>query len=279
MKSVGRGINTLAKQEPRRTSDGFYTERQETVTEIITAIDTATPARFELRGLLDLFVRHAGIRRSIDKAYEIVAYTLFETLVTTLQARVRVSISQESEDLLSEFSDLARVLLGIEQGQMEWEQNAHIYRVGVTNAADRGLDMWANFGPAIQVKHLTLDTNLAGRIVDQVESDNIVVVCRDAEATVIKTITQQIGWGRRVRGIVTETDLIVWYERCLRGKFSERLAPVLLSELSRGFKAEFPQSGTVAAFLAERGYLTWVPADRWRTETDFLLTPDETTGT
>ena len=32
------------------------------------------------------------------------------------------------------------------------------------NAADRGLDMWANFGPAIQVKHLTLDESAVREI-------------------------------------------------------------------------------------------------------------------
>ena len=50
---------------------------------------------------------------------------------------------------------------------MSRQSPAHIYRVGVTNAADRGLDMWANFGPAIQVKHLTLDSNATQMIVDQ----------------------------------------------------------------------------------------------------------------
>ena len=52
-------------------------------------------------------------------------------------------------------------LLGLQEGKVGWEQPVHIYRVGVTNAADRGLDMWANFGPVIQVKHLTLNEKRA----------------------------------------------------------------------------------------------------------------------
>ena len=36
------------------------------------------------------------------------------------------------------------------------KQDARVYRVGVTNAADRGLDMYSNWGPAIQIKHLSL---------------------------------------------------------------------------------------------------------------------------
>ena len=33
-------------------------------------------------------------------------------------------------------------------------------------AADRGLDMYSNWGPAIQIKHLSLDVELAKNIVD-----------------------------------------------------------------------------------------------------------------
>lgn len=248
-----------------------YHERQETIANILAMIEVATPKNFRLEALLELFVAQRGIRRSIDKAYEVVAHSLFETVVVALKATVRVSVPSESKELLREFSDLTRVLLGLEEEQLYWEQPAHVYRVGVTSAADRGLDMWANFGPAIQVKHLTLDEELANDIIDQVESDHIVIVCRNADAEAIRAITKQIGWGRRVRGIVRESDLIEWYERCLRGKFSDRLAQPLLRELLNGFKTEFPQSQAVREFLIERGYDTPAPYKRWATKADAIL--------
>lgn len=80
---------------------------------------------------------------------------------------------------------MARVLLGLDTDEDSWKLPAHVYRVGVTNAADRGLEYVVNFGPAIQVKHLTLDGKLAQTIIDQVENDNIVIVCCDADAEVI----------------------------------------------------------------------------------------------
>jgi len=249
-----------------------YGERQGTVTGIITAIEAATPETFQLSALLDLFITQSGIRRSIDKAYEIVAHSLFETVVTGLKVTVKVSAPPASKEILKEFSDLTRVLLGLDADHLSWEQPAHIYRVGVTNAADRGLDMWANFGPAIQVKHLTLNENLANEIIDQIESDHIVIVCRDAEAGVIQTVVRQIGWGRRVRGIVKESDLIEWYERCLRGKFKDQLAQPLLERLTHGFIAEFPQTRALAEFLEERGYAAMMPPAGWKTETDEALT-------
>jgi hypothetical protein len=232
-----------------------YRERQNTVATIIALIEAATPETFQVERLLQSFIRHAGIRRSIDKAYEIVTYSVLETVVVALGATVRVQIPPEKLDLLNEFGELGRTVLGLDRTALAWEQPAHIYRVGVTNAADRGLDMWANFGPAIQVKHLVLDESLANDIVDQVESDHVVIVCRDVDAGAIQAIAKQIGWGRRVRGIIRESDLIAWYERCLRGKYSDNLAVLLLETLREGFKAEFPQASALNDLLEARGYL------------------------
>lgn len=203
---------------------------------------------------MELFIKEAGIRRSIDKAYEIVVYSLFETVVSALEAKVKVGVSETSKPILQEFSELAKVLLGVDENKLSWQQSAHIFRVGVTNAADRGLDMLANFGVAVQVKHLTLNEKLAISIANQVESDSIVIVCKDAEAKVIETVLKQIGYGARVGGIVKESDLIKWFEKCLRGIFSGKLAKSLLERLFNGFEAKFPFSTTLVEFLESRGY-------------------------
>ena len=242
-----------------------YSQVQGSISEIMAAIEAATPETFRLESLLRLFVQTSAVRRSIDKAYEIVTYSLFETVVTGLNAVSSIRVPPERRGLLEEFEDLARVLLGIEAGQTSREQPAHLYRVGVTNAADRGLDMWGNFGPAVQVKHISLNYDAAERIVDQVESDNIVVVCRDADARTIATFVRQIAWGQRVRGIVTEGELGSWYARCLRGEHANILARPLLEILSRGFAAEFPQVAELVTFLRERGYSEMEPTELWTT--------------
>ena len=231
---------------------------------MISTIKNASPKNFQLETLLNLFVTQSGIRRSIDKAYEIVVYSLFETIISSIEAKVKVSVSEKSKPILQEFSDLTKVLLGIDENNLSWEQHAHIYRVGVTNAADRGLDMWANFGVAVQVKHLTLNEKLAGVISDQVESDSIVIVCKDAEAKVIETVLKQIGWGKRVRGIIKESNLVEWYEKCLRGKFKDKLAKPLMKRLLTSFEAEFPHSLTLSEFLEERGYVNLTVPEMWR---------------
>ncbi|PSF38754.1 HaeII family restriction endonuclease [Aphanothece hegewaldii CCALA 016] len=265
----------LLDTENKRTNGGVeryiylkFSEKQKTIASIIAYIESTESKKFELSELLQFFKLNPGIKRSIDKAYEIVTYSLFETIIVALETKITVSVPSKKQNLLNEFSDLAKVLLGLQEGHNSWEFAAHIYRVGVTNAADRGLDMWANFGPAIQIKHLTLDTETAKKIIDQIESDHIVIVCRDTDKNIIQTITQQIGWGQRVRGIIQESELISWYDRCLKGKFSNELAKPLLECIANSFRKEFPHSVALADFLEERKYITIIVDSFWTTNND-----------
>ena len=248
-----------------------FIERQSGIIAIFEKVRQASsaPEIFNLTELLDLFRREPGLKRSIDKCYEIVTYSLFETVVTGLEAEIAIKVSQEKAELLKEFEYLAKVLLNIDTNRMQWSEPAHIYRVGVTNAADRGLDMWANFGPAIQVKHLTLDENAVREIVEGIESDHIVIVCRDIDASLIEIIIKQIGWGKRVQGIIKESDLIEWYERACRGKFAKILAPILIKLLIQSFESEFPQASNqankITEFCQERGYTKITPTEMWQT--------------
>ena len=88
--------------------------------------------------------------------YEITVYALFATIVRALQARVTVEIGNKDEEVLKDFEAFIKVVLGLELGMQKVSRPASLFRVGVTNAADTGLDMLTNFGPVIQVKHLTL---------------------------------------------------------------------------------------------------------------------------
>lgn len=140
--------------------------------------------------------------------------------------------------------------------------------------------MWANFGPAVQVKHLTLNPKKANEIIDQIESDHIVVVCETIEEKSIATLLQQITWKNRVRGIVTEKDLIQWYERCLREKYREQLAKVLMETLLNGFIAEFPQAvpsqtAETAKFLKSRHYNEMDVPPLWDAHTKEDIVPSK----
>ena len=144
---------------------------------------------FKLDEFLELFWREAGLRRSIDKIYEIVVYALFSALVEEL--------------------DFAKSVIQLTPEQTTVTLKARINRVGVTNSADRGLDMWANFGLAIQIKHLSLTEELAENIVSSVSADRIVIVCKDTEQKIILSLLNQMGWKSKIQSIGTWLALYI----------------------------------------------------------------------
>lgn len=229
-----------------------FREKQRRILRLDELLNKATVDEFNLTDFLSEFIHDRGIKRSIDKAYEIVVYALFNTLVRHLRAKITLGIDPARLDLLRTFEDFARLLLGIDSRNPSLSLEAKLYRAGVTNAADRGLDIWANFGPVVQVKHLTLTDELAEDICDEVVADWIVIVCKDAEREAIERITRQLG--HRIRGIITQADLVRWYDEALRGRFASELGNDLLESLRQEFRNEFAYSNTFEGFYKERGY-------------------------
>ena len=213
-------------------------------------------SNFQLAEFLELFWQEAGLRRSIDKLYEIVVYSLFSALVEELEMTVEVSMNPNKLPILKEFEDFAKRVINIQPNVTSFKTSAKIYRVGVTNAADRGLDMWANFGLAIQIKHLSLSEELAQNIVSSVNADRIVIVCKKAEQNIILSLLNQIGWKSRIQSIITENDLNDWYEKALRGKFGNEIGEKMLKILSNEIKVEFPvtENTEFLKFYNGRGY-------------------------
>lgn len=114
--------------------------------------------------------------------------------------------------------------------------------------------MYSNWGPAIQIKHLSLDEELAESIVNGISSDRIVIVCKEAEKRVILSLLTQIGWRSRIQSIVTENDLVRWYDMALRGKYSDILGDKLLAKMRREFASEFPSIDNTPEIIRLRGY-------------------------
>jgi hypothetical protein len=229
-----------------------FREKQRRVLGLAELLEKATAERFDLNVFLNEFVRDPGIKRSIDKAYEIVVYALFSTIVRHLGVKVELSADSAQPGLLKAFEEFTRLLLGIDTQSPTASFEASLYRAGATNAADRGLDIWANFGPVVQVKHLTLTEELAEDICDQIAADQIVIVCKDGEKEVIERVTMQLGY--RVRGIIVQSQLARWYDQALRGEFADRLGNDLLHSLRQEFRNEFPYSTTFEQFYNGRGY-------------------------
>lgn len=224
------------------------------VREVDDYVKGSTADTFSLTELVSFFQFDQGLRRSVDKMYEILVYALFSTIVRALEATVTLEIGNKDENILRDFDIFIKMVLGIDSDQARVIVPAALYRVGVTNAADRGLDMWANFGPAIQVKHLTLTAELIEGIADGITADKMVIVCIDTEREPIASLLTQVGMGERIQGIVTIKDLDDWYKMCLSEKYRDNLGKNLLKDVRREFDAEFPSSKEIGSFMKSRGY-------------------------
>jgi hypothetical protein len=227
--------------------------------QISTGLDyclTHNKSNFKLEEFLKLFWHESGLRRSIDKVYEIIVYVLFSSLIEVLEISIKISMNSEKIDILKEFEDFANNVIQITPEEPSLTLRARINRLGVTNAADRGLDMWANFGLAIQIKHLSLTEELAENITSSISADRIVIVCKEAEQKIILSLLNQIGWKAKIQSIITEVDLLKWYEKALRGNFSEVIGNLVLERLSEEIQLEFPATDKkeFLLFMNKRGY-------------------------
>ncbi len=212
------------------------------------------PSELKIGTIIDYFRKVPGLKRSLDKVFEIIVYSLFITLIDALELTVSIVINKKHRDMLAEFESFAQNVLSIDLNNPIAMSGAKVFRVGVTNAADRGLDMYSNWGPAIQIKHLTLDEELAENIVDSVSADRIIIVCRSVDEKVLLSVLNQVGWKSRIQSVITEEDLYDWYEKALRGRFSNQLAKPLVDTLIEEMETEFPVVGGFPKSISSRQY-------------------------
>jgi type II restriction enzyme len=226
------------------------------LTRMIDELENIKTSDFSVSRFLRYFENDPRLRRSIDKIYEIIVYALFDTLTKYLKATVTLSVDASRKKILFDFEKFANLVLGLDKEHLSITQPARLFRFGVTNAADTGLDMWANFGPAIQVKHITIDETTVVEINQNIMADKIVIVCKMAEKSKIESITRQLGLGEKIRGFITETDLIEWYQKCTNTEYESSLGKDVIGALIKEFKLEFPltTASEIDKFFKERGY-------------------------
>lgn len=252
-------LATINKKKKGIVEEYIYSKFRQRFSQLTIGLDYCTThdkTNFMLSEFLEKFWLEPGLRRSIDKIYEIIVYSIFSSIIESIELKIDAYIDESKLELLSDFKGFSKKILGFSPEQTKITIEGKINRVGVTNAADRGLDMWSNFGLTIQVKHLSLTEDLAESIVSSVSSDRIILVCKSTEETILLSVLNQIGWKSKIQSIVTETELIDWYETALRGKHSDVIADKLLQKIFNEIQVEFPttDSSEFDAFLKSRNY-------------------------
>ncbi len=215
---------------------------------------TSSSETFNVKRFIDSFRYEAGLKRSLDKVYEIIVYALFSALAEAMNLQVKISADESKFPLMYEFGDFAEKVMRLNPSCLCRSEPARIYRAGVTNAADRGRDIYSSWGAVIQVKHLSLDEELAESITGGISSDRVIIVCRDADRNVILSLLTQIGWRSHIQSIITENELISWYDKALRGKYSAMTGEKLLSFLRKEIANEFPATINIPDILKFRQY-------------------------
>ena len=231
----------------------------------LSAVVQADSDSFSLRNFIDSFTRNPGISRSIDKIFESVVYALFSTLLEVLEVKIGVQINNINDTILNEFSDFTEKVLGLSEDTPELYQDAKVYRVGVTNAADRGLDMWANLGVAIQIKHISLTPATVEDISSAISAERIIIVCKESEKDILASVLKQFGGANRIQSVITEEELDIWYEKALRGQSSGLVSGKILQKLANEIKVEFPSTTSeFDDFFNTRGYHHFASVDFWQ---------------
>ena len=230
-------------------------EKHSTLTDIYKYIKSLTPDKFNLQSLISMFNQDAGLMRSMDKVFEITVYSLFINLTSILKIDVDIKMSCSDIELLDEFEDFTFKVYGLNKNIQNRSLLANIYRVGTTNASDRGLDMWSSFGAAIQVKHISLTDQIFYDITEEVNADRLIIVCKEAENNIIKNIIAKTGASSKVQIIITLEELFNWYNKCLNNKKKKSLGKDLLKIFIEEFEKEFPFVGNyLDNLLKDRGY-------------------------
>lgn len=114
--------------------------KQKAILRIMKYLQEISVEEFSLKDFLSLF-EEQGLRRSIDKAYEVVVYALFRALLQAIGARVTISVDPQRMEVLKDFEDFTRIVLGVDSQMPSRQVQAQMDRAGVANASDRGLDM------------------------------------------------------------------------------------------------------------------------------------------
>ena len=208
-------------------------------------------SEFSLQEFLNLFWNNPGLKRSIDKVFEIVIYAIFQVISRELDIKSTISVNC-TDDKLEKYSDFSKRIFGINTLSDKIENKASFYRLGLANASDRGLDMYSNIGSIVQVKHMFLDKNLADSVIDNISADSIIIVCKATDDENTQDIMNNPILKEKIKAIITQEDLIAWYQLCFS---EEELGVEILNIIRTQMQLEFPSmTPLLTSFFAIRKY-------------------------
>ena len=85
-------------------------EKLASIEKVADYLSEATTDSFSFAHWTSLFQLSPGLRRSVDKMYEITVYALFSTIVRELKARVTLQLENEDTEISKDFESFIKTV-------------------------------------------------------------------------------------------------------------------------------------------------------------------------
>jgi HaeII restriction endonuclease len=188
-----------------------------------------------------------GMRSSGDRFFETFCVAVLQCDVSSSGAYIKILEQTRSNNL----STVEKIIDAIKAG----EPKLQFSRIGHTNAADAGLDIWSNFGVIVSVKNYLLDADLAIKVLEDTPVGELIIACDNYTNEALEEIKKMTP--NRSVTIVTKAELLNDAKRLLSDAASaKQFVQILLSN----FDHEFPMALTLESFMKNRGYSVSLPS-------------------
>ena len=182
-----------------------------------------------------------GLRSSADRLFEVFALSVLQTQIE--KSDFTFSLKGNSTSISGV---TGKKLISIAEGQ---GNDLELAKMGHTNAADAGLDIWTNFGVVVSVKNYNLDEDLFIKVLSDTPVGLLVVICE----TVAKNVERDLLKLSNSRPVVliTRKELFEDAGRLLNHADHSL---VFVNKLISFYDKEFPLTVTLENFMKKRNY-------------------------
>lgn len=201
----------------------------------------------DIKDIFNLF-NNPGLRSSADRLFEVFALSVLQTQIENSDFTFTLKGNPTSI-----IGVTGKKLISIAEGQ---GNDLELAKMGHTNAADAGLDIWTNFGVVISVKNYNLDEELFIQVLSDTPVGLLVVICETVAKNVEKDLIKLSN--NRPVVLITREELFDDAERLL--KHSDH-SLVFVSKLISFYDKEFPLTVTLENFMKKRNYKISAPGN------------------
>jgi hypothetical protein len=194
----------------------------------------------DVRSIFRLFDT-PGLRSSADRLFEVFALAVLQTQIE--KSNFTFILSGDSKTIAGL---TGKKLISLAEGE---GNQLKLAKMGHTNAADAGLDIWTNFGVVVSVKNYFLSLDLFQSVLDDTPVGLLVIICESTNSLVEREL-EKVAHEREVV-LITSEELLNDVEILLRDSV---LSNVFIGKLKSFYDKEFPLALTLETFMKKRKY-------------------------